>query len=88
MCTHTIKCRFNHHDWKVESYKIDDNTRFPAFRICQNCGKFEQPGVSTIVVDWISSEDSVDLSVVKSKVFYEQKLISKNHKNEETKKDW
>lgn len=78
MCISTIKCHFNYHDWCVEFYKVDDFTRFPAFRICQNCGKFEQPGVSTIVVDWISSEDSVDLSVVKSKVFYEQKLISKN----------
>lgn len=88
MCISRIKCYCNYHDWKVEFYKVDDYTTFPAFRICQNCGKFEQPGVSSLVVDWISSEDSVDLSVVKSKVFYEQKLISKTYKNEEIKKDW
>jgi hypothetical protein len=87
MCIDTIKCRFNYHDWIVEFYKVDDYTRFPAFRICKNCGKYEQPGVSSLVVEWISSEDSVELSIVKSKVLYEQKLISKTYQNENTKKD-
>ena len=79
MSLRNIMCKVNIHRWVVEYLVIDDGLKFPAFRVCENCGKFQQPGLSTITVNWSDSE-SITQQVLKSKMQIEKNLLSNGKK--------
>lgn len=75
-------CKWGFHNWVVEQFYIARDLKFPAFRICQNCGKFQQPGISTLTVNWCEA-DTVSEQVLKSKIKIEKNLLSNGKKKSE-----
>ena len=77
-----LMCKWGFHNWVVEYFFIARDLKFPAFRICRNCGKFQQPGISTLTVNWCES-DTVSEQVLKSKIKIEKNLLSNVKKRSE-----
>lgn len=43
-----VKCRMGYHDWFTET----DKDQLPVYRLCQCCGKFQQPIICEYQFVW------------------------------------
>lgn len=61
----TIKCAFGKHDWFTEF----DRDQVPVYRMCQCCGKYQQPIVSQLLFTWADIQPgTITANVIKQQV--------------------
>jgi len=57
-----LKCKLGRHDWFTEF----DRDNSPVYRICQCCGKYEQPIISDLVFTWaVIDPDTITAKVLR-----------------------
>lgn len=67
-----IKCAIIGHDWFTEV----DRNRVPLFRICQCCGKYQQPIMSQVKFIWAEIQPgTITAKVLKERAKIETNLI-------------
>jgi hypothetical protein len=67
-----IKCLLGHHDWFTEN----DRHQMPVFRICQCCGKYQQPILSKIHFAWAEIDpNTITASVLRQRAKLENQLL-------------
>lgn len=68
-----VKCHIGYHDWFTET----DKDNWPVFRICQCCGKYQQPLISDLRFTWeVIHPETITAKVLKEKMKL-QTLITK-----------
>lgn len=72
-----IKCSVGLHDWFTEYIELQTGERFPIYRMCNRCGRFEQTGLHRISFKWLQ-EQSIELATLRARIQLENQLIQIN----------
>lgn len=73
--TNKAKCLMLGHDWFTEF----DRDGLPVYRICQCCGKYEQPILSKLHFTWaVIPPDTITANVLRQRAKIETNLIKSN----------
>lgn len=60
-----LKCKLGRHDWFTET----DRHQTPVFRICQCCGKYQQPIITDLHYQWhVIPPNTITASVLRQQV--------------------